>query len=323
MENNVVALKKKEYQPIPLKDQYELMTLSGVQEFTDPFIKAQDVGDNSKLSYRKSLKPFASWLIENQKVQPDRGTILEYKDYLKSKELSASTISAYIVVVRKFFSWLESEKLYPNIARSVKGMKASKGFKKDRLSVDQVKELLSNVDLESLQGKRDYAMINLMVRTGLRTIELSRANVEDIRQERGQAVLYIQGKGRDQKDDFVILTDSTLKPINIYLMARGTNKDKQPLFTSLSDRNFNQRLTTTSISRVVKTSLRNIHLDNSRLTAHSLRHTAITLCLEGGATIQEAQQMARHSNVNTTMLYSHNINRIKSAPEKKIDNILN
>ena len=63
-------------------------------------------------------------------------------------------------------------------------------------------------------------------------------------------------------------------------------------------------------------------LDSSRLTAHSLRHTAVTLALMGGATIQEARLLARHSSINTTLIYAHNINRVAQAPERKIDALL-
>jgi integrase/recombinase XerC/integrase/recombinase XerD len=63
-------------------------------------------------------------------------------------------------------------------------------------------------------------------------------------------------------------------------------------------------------------------IDDSRITAHSLRHTAITLSLLAGATPQEARAMARHADINTTLIYAHNINRIAQAPEKKIDEFL-
>ena len=72
----------------------------------------------------------------------------------------------------------------------------------------------------------------------------------------------------------------------------------------------------------MKNNLRGIDIDDARLTAYSLRHTAITLSLIGGATAQEARVMARHADINTTLIYAHNINRIKQAPEKKIDELL-
>lgn len=290
---------------------------------TDRFIASQDVGGSSKDTYRKTLRQFILWSKECQIINPEREDILSYKEYLKEKDLSALTLSSYLVAVRKFFEWTEGIKLYPNIAKGIKGSKQSRNFKKDPLTIEQVRELFSSVDRSDIKGLRDFAIINLLVRTGLRTIEVIRADIEDIRQESGEAVLWVRGKGRDSKDEFVLLTESTLRPIKEYLNIRNTRGGKKPLFASLSDRNRGGRLTTRSISRTVKNSLLKIGLNDSRLTAHSLRHTAITLALKGGATIQEAQALGRHANINTTLIYCHNINRVAQAPEKKIDLILN
>jgi len=286
------------------------------------FLSAQDVKQTSKDTYRKGLERFFAWITEQDGANPTREDILAFKGYLDAQGLSSFTLSTYLVAVRKFFEWAEGMKYYPNIARGIKGAKKARGFRKDPLTVDQVKELLSRVDRSTLQGKRDYALLNLLIRTGLRTVEVIRADAGDIRQESGEAVLWIQGKGRDTKDEFVLLTQDTLKPLNEYLNSRGRVEDKAPLFTSLSDRNRDQRLTTRTIREIVKQNLKGIGLDNERLTAHSLRHTAITLSLMGGATIQEAQALGRHSNINTTLIYAHNINRIAQAPERKIDALL-
>jgi integrase/recombinase XerC/integrase/recombinase XerD len=228
------------------------------------------------------------------------------------------------VVVRRYFEWLESKQWYPNIARSVKGLKRSKGFRKDPLTIQQAITLLENFPVDTPEQKRNFAIINLLIRTGLRTIEIIRADIGDIRQESGESVLWIQGKGRDIKDEFVVLTDDAKFPIDEYLLTRPAKqrKDDAPLFVSVSDRNPGGRLTTRTISRIVKECLIKNKIISNRITAHSLRHTAITLALQGGATIQEAQALGRHANVNTTMIYAHNINRLANAPEKRNDSLL-
>lgn len=299
-----------------------LRTLEDLFSLVDKFLLAQDVKEKSKLTYRKALKQFFSHIAEHRTSSISREDIISYKESLTQKGLSAFTLSTYLVAVRKFFEWAESVKLYPNIARGIKGAKKPRGFKKDALTVEQVKKVLASIDRSTLQGKRDYALLNLLVRTGLRTIEVIRADVADMRQEGGEALLYIQGKGRDTKDEFVLLTEDTLAPIRDYLSERGPLIETSPLFSSLSDRNMSERLTTRSLSRIGKTYLRGAGLDDRRLTAHSFRHTAVTLSLMGGATIQEAQALARHSSVNTTLIYAHNINRVGNAPERKIDKML-
>jgi len=302
-------------------DNNSLALTESIEELLEKFISAQDVNENSKETYKKALKQFFKYIQETNLTNLTREDILTYKNSLRDRDCSAYTVTNYITAVRKFFDWTETERLFPNIAKNIKGAKQPKGFRKEALTVDQVKTVLNNIDRQTLQGKRDFALLNLLVRTGLRTIEVVRADIEDIRQEGGEALLYIQGKGRETKDDIVLLTPDTLTPLREYLSARK-GKEKEPLFTSLSDRNSGQRLTTRSISRIVKDFLRAVGLDSNKLSAHSFRHTAVTFSLLGGATIQEAQTMARHANINTTLIYAHNIDRVRKAPERKIEALL-
>ncbi len=287
------------------------------------FLQSLDIRQSSKGTYQRQLKEFFGWCTKQRVPQITREHLLQYKEYLKSeRELAAFTIGGYLTAVRRFFEWLESQQMYPNVARGIKGPARKRGFKKDALTVEQAKMILTSIKRTTLAGKRDFALINLMLRTGLRTIEVARALREDMHRQGGEMVLYIHGKGRDCKDELVLLTQETLVPIEEYLKARKSVKNTDPLFASHSTKNFGRKLTTRSVSRIVKTRLRQVDLDDSRLTAHSLRHTAITLSLLAGATPQEARVMARHADINTTLVYAHNINRIEQAPEKKIDEIL-
>ena len=79
---------------------------------------------------------------------------------------------------------------------------------------------------------------------------------------------------------------------------------------------------TRTVSGIAKSAMRAIGLDDRRHTAHSLRHTAVTYALLGGAKVEEAQEMARHANINTTLIYSHHVDRIQNAAERKIESIL-
>jgi len=293
-----------------------------IDQLADRFIASLDVAPSSRETYRRQLKGFFLWMAQAGENNPDRETILRYKAYLTEQKLSSFSISGYIVAVRKFFEWTEGTRQYPNIARGVKGAKKAQGFRKDPLTVAQIHELLNSIPRDTLEGKRDFALLTLMVNTGLRTIEIERAEVADIRQETGEAVLWIQGKGHDTKDAFVMLTASVLKPVQEYLSARGAVKETAPLFTTTGNRGHGEALTTRSIRRIVKERLAGIDIVSGRLSAHSLRHTAVTLALLSGASLQDAQAMARHSNINTTLIYAHNISRIQSAPERGIERIL-
>jgi integrase/recombinase XerD len=286
------------------------------------FLRSRDIRPVSQSTYRRQLHQFFAWLIQENVAAPVWEDVLRFKASLESRGLSPLTISGYLVAVRQFFQWADTQGLHPNIAQGVKVARRPRGFRREPLTTDQVKNLLATIDRSALLGKRDFALLNLLIRTGLRAIELVRANRGDIRQESGEAVLWIQGKGRDIKEDFVLLTPPTLGPLRTYLAAAGPDDPSAPLFASHSDRNPGGRLTCRTISRIAKTHLLRIGLDSRRLTAHSLRHTAITFSLLGGATLQEAQALGRHEDINTTLIYAHNIHRVHHAPERKIDALL-
>jgi len=157
-----------------------------------------------------------------------------------------------------------------------------------------------------------------MVTGGLRAVEVVRANVEDLRTLGDTAVLYLQGKGRDEKTDYVKLPHPVEQALRAYLKGRDNLKEGQPLFTSTSNNNRGGRVTTRTISGLVKGRLVGAGYDSDRLTAHSLRHTAATLNLLNGGSLEETQQLLRHNNLNTTMIYVHSMNRAKNKSETRI-----
>ncbi len=305
---------------------FESGTLDVVQPIITPevmesYLGSLDVKPRTKEAYSKGVSHYFEWLALNGYTGGNASDVIAYKEAL-TDHYTASTVSTYLTAVRSFYAYTESNGC-PNVASNVKGAKAPKGFRKDPLSPEQVKAVLSGIDRESPDGIRDYALVNLLVRTGLRTIEIERAEVGDLRQVGPCVVLQVQGKGRDEKDEYVVLTESALSPLREYLRTRGRNlPEDAPLFASRSNRNEGEGLTTRSIRRIVKDALRNAGIDSDRITAHSLRHTAVTLALMSGAPVQEVQAMARHANINTTMIYAHNIDRLAGVAERGIDSML-
>jgi integrase/recombinase XerD len=299
----------------------DIVKKRGLDDLINAFIFSLDVKESSRDTYHRSLKQFFVWVKKQDFSDFTRESILAYKREL-IKNLSPFTVSLYLTAVKSFFAWAEGMKYYPNIAKDIKGAKRSKGFKKDALTVDQAREFINTIKRSTPKGKRDFAILNLMIRTGLRTIEIVRADVKDIRNQGKKAVLLVQGKGGDDKDEPIVLTNKTLIPIQEYLKERNKLEPSSPLFAGLGNKNNGGRLTTRYISMLAKNHLISIGLNNPRLTAHSLRHSAITFSLLGGATLQEAQSLGRHADINTTLIYSHNIKRLENAPEYKVDALL-
>jgi len=226
-----------------------------------------------------------------------------------------TTVLLYITAVRQFFTWLEAENICKNVAQHVKGPKIERLHKRDYLTADQVKNVLGIIERQREQGRRDYAMLLLMVTCGLRRIEVCRANIEDIRAVGGNTRLYVQGKGEIERADYVMLPPTIELAIREYLTFRNkrTSSTTTPLFTSLSNNSYGKRLSLRNMSWIVKNRLLMAGYNSDRLCAHSLRHTAITLALLAGQPLQEVQMFARHTTITTTMIYAHNIEKERNT----------
>jgi len=294
-----------------------------IEELVDRFIEAQDVKQSSKLLYRRTLKQYFKWVESKSYLLSEiaRPQLLQYKEELLSSGMSSLTVGSYITSVRRFYEWTEANKYYPNVAKGIKTPKRKQQFKKQPLLPEQATALLSYYQDKAL---RDYAIVNLLLRTGLRTIEVIRANVEDITFKGSQRVLLVQGKGRDERDNFVLLTDKAYQPIAEYLATRGNVNSSEPLFTSTSNNSKGERLSTRTISKIAKEGLKAIGLDERSFTAHSLRHTTAVNILRAGGSLETAQFTLRHSNPATTQIYTATLNeerRLQNSGEALIDTL--
>lgn len=284
-----------------------LFQQNNLEDLFQQFIIFIDATPNTIRTYRGSLKQWFLYLRQNQIGHPDSETVRQYRQELQNSGKKPTTVKNYIIAVKRFFEWTEEAGFYPNIAKYIKSGHLSKNFKKDYLTSSQAKKILDEIDRSTLKGKRDYAMLVTMLTMGLRTIEVTRANIEDIRTKGNTTVLYIQGKGHDEKDDLIRMPQHVESAIRDYLSVRQTKDLSEPLFISTSNHNANGRMTTRSIRRIVKQAFIAAGFDSPRLTAHSTRHTAATLSLLNGATLQQTQELLRHRNIGTTEIYAHNI----------------
>lgn len=315
------------------------------QTIVSTFIASQDCKQSSRDLYSRTLSQFFLWVSESGKdmSKMQRRDILEYKDFLLTDK-SNLTAASYIVIVRKFYEWAEACKLYPNIAKGIKTPPKKQAFKKQHLSDNKSAELIAMQSSKVVEhhvrrskqnpdggiiveecptNLRDVAIVNLMLRCGLRCIEVARAKVEDICFKDERRVLKVWGKGKDGKDDFVVLTDKAWLPIKTYLASRGAVKGGEYLFVSASDRCKGEGLTTRTISGICKKGLVEVGLDGREYTAHSLRHTTAVAILKHGGSITDVQDVLRHASPVTSQIYTESIKeemRLQKAPETMLDN---
>ena len=288
------------------------------------FLDSQDLRQKSRETYYWGMVQYFRWMQESGHAMKSMtpADVMSFKNFMVKKRLSPLTIGSYLTAVRQFYKWTENTMLYPNIARSVKPPRGKKGFRKMHLNETEASDMLAYLKSKSL---RDYAIVNLILRTGLRTIEVVRADVEDIRHKRGRRILKVWGKGYDDKDNFVILGDAVWNPIQEYLNTRGLQSKKEPLFVTDGKGHRGARMSTRSVQYVCKESMKAIGLEGHEYSAHSLRHTTAVLILKNGGDWQDVQRVLRHSSPATSQIYTASIEeevRLDRNPEGILDDVL-
>lgn len=290
--------------------------LADIDAVIKAFTASIDAKDSTIKTYGESISRFFEWLEKTGKGLNDLGTpdIVEYKKSLLNSDLSILTVKSYMVAVHRFYQWAESEGLYRDIARSVKSPRSTQGmvseeFIKMDLSEDESIALLKYFHSQSL---RNYAIVNMMLRLGLRTIEVSRLNIASIKTVNGQRRLQIWRKGMDKPNPKVTvgLPDPVWLPIEKYLNTRNGAKPDSPLFITEGSGSHGktrlhsgERMSTRLIQMIIKKGLTEIGLEAHEYSAHSLRHTCAVMMLVKGATLADIQRQLGHSSPNTTMIY--------------------
>ena len=241
-----------------------------------------------------------------------------------------NTVKQYLQSVKQFFAWTATEGIYPNIAVNVHAPKVTDAHRKDSLTPLEVltveksivrtaaaaqaaagiaiKDKAGRTQRAAEQGKRLLAVYLLAVNAGLRTVEISRANVRDLERKNGNAYLYVWGKGHTEPDAKKPIAPAVYEAIRDYLRSRADNpKGTSPLFVATGNRSHAQRLAPTTISKLLKHAMQAAGYDSERLTAHSLRHTAgQSVMTVTGDNIYQTQLYMRHTSPKTTEIYLEN-----------------
>ena len=249
----------------------------------------------------------------------DHKDVTQYKYWLLDKGYKTRTINSHLTAIRGLYSFIRISGICEHTPeRCIHNFQQRDKTPRKSLSFEQVRALVEQKPAKDASERelRNYAILCLMVGTGLRVIEAHRANIGDIVQENDKTVLYVQLKGHTEKDHKLELSGEVLEPIRRYLDIRGCFDSEAPLFTNDSNNGKGERLSTVSISRTIKDALKAQGIDDPAITAHSLRHTVITYALANNAGLLNTQQFVGHASPNSTMYYSHELSNYNSFKAK-------
>ena len=289
-------------------------------------------------TYRNRAAQYLDWCKERE-VYPALVTvqnILEYRKYLVDNSKTSPTIRLSLLAVKHFYTACLAEKLVKD--NPVIGVKAPRekreiGSTINYLSLSELQQLIDSVlpvykirgdKTAKVQVLRDRILLGCMALQGCRSIEMYRANLGDVSSSESQHYLKLDGKNSIRT---VILRPDLGEEIAQYRQARSSTNEKltskSPLFISLSNRRYGQRLSRRGIGYIVdsylsKCGLKHSDLERS-LSPHSLRHTAGTLSLQNGSSLREVQDFLGHSDPKTTAVYTHILGNQENNPASRIE----
>ena len=283
--------------------------------------RAGEISSNTAAAYLRGAGKFITWLETQESRSVEADTIRSWKAELSAHGYTPATVNAWLAGVKALFNWAaERGKLAHNPAALVKGASrkgAKRNHKREALTAAEVRRSLALPDTGTTSGARDLAIIALMAYTGVRSIEVHRADLADLRTQGGRLVLDVQGKGHTEKDDFVVIANPALESaLRDWVAVRGSAPGA--LFCSLSNRTQGERLSLRALRQLVKDNFKLAGVIGNKST-HSLRHTAITTAIQSGAPLQKVMSMSRHANIDTLMIYAHELDRLEQPAESFVN----
>ena len=284
-----------------------------------------DAAADTLRSYRNETALWVAW-CGSQGFDPATVTALHIKRYrqaLLEANYKPITIRWKLTIVRRFYEAARNAGLRTdNPAAGVKSPRVRQATENFNYFCDeQLAELLAAIPDpdqasggEKVKRLRNLLMVTMMALQGLRTIEVRRANVEDLTEKSENLVLLVRGKTRDR---IAYLRPDMGGRLKEYLSLRGKiERDEAgtPLFTALGNRRGGKRLSRRHIREQTDKYLRLAGLKRPGVSNHALRHTAGTLGYLHTGDLRAVQDFLGHADPRMTARYAHVVDMAKKNP---------
>ena len=283
-----------------------------MSRFGDHLKYERNVSAHTLRNYMSDLEQFYDYLcpvdsngnrrhVEIRQI--DHITIREYLATLYRDKKKKTSIARKLATLRTFFKFLCREQVVEmNPARLVSSPRLEKKLPKV-LSVDDVIRFIETPDTETVLGKRDRAILELLYGTGIRVAELAGINLDDIDFKNES----IRVRGKRRKERIVPFGSKAKEALQAYLGVRGEllveapedQRDPMALFMNYQG----TRITTRSVGRMIDKYVTECAMAHD-ISPHSLRHSFATHLLSAGADLRAIQELLGHARLSTTQIYT-------------------
>ena len=269
-------------------------------------------------AYQRDLLDFAAYVQEIEELDSlahlpithiNEGHLRAYLRMLREERgLKKSSQHRHLSALRSFYQFLYRAKQVDEDIAALLAVPKTENHLPRFLSEQEMHAFLQAPD-DSLQGKRDKAILELLCCCGLRVAEAEHLQIQDLDRERG----YIKVTGKGDKVRLQPIDTLTIAYLEDYWGCRSAQglsiAPEAPMFMN----RFGQRLSSRSYRNIVDKYMQQAAMAK-KISPHSLRHTFATQLLNHGADIRSVQELLGHVSVNTTQIYTHvSINRLKTV----------
>jgi site-specific recombinase XerD len=275
---------------------------------------------SSQESYSHAIDEFIGWYCSELRLAFNRTVVLRYRFFLKQKNLAPSTINVRLAAVRRLaYEASDSGLLSPELAAGIRRVKGAKRLGTrigNWLTADQCRSLLRAPCLDTLRGKRDRAILAVLIGCGLRRAELVGLQVDDLQiREEHWVVADLIGKGKHVRT--VPMPNWVKCTVDSWTRAAGITTNFIFRAVSRTGAIWGEHITPKAIWHVVKGAARRAGIAN--LAPHDLRRSCARLCHLAGGELEQIQFLLGHVSVQTTERYLGCKQKLRNAVNDGID----
>src|SRR3984893_7284668 len=274
---------------------------------------------DAQRGYRHAIDEFVDWYCSEPRLALNRIVVLRYRTYREPRQLAPGTVNLRLGAVRRLaYEAVDCGLLSSDLAagvRRVKGVKKLGMRLGNWLTAEQDHALWQAPDRQRLKGKRDRALLALLLACGLRRHEAVALTLDHLQQrEEHWAIVDLAGKGGHVRT--VPVPDWVRSELEDWLPAAPIDRGKLFRRVNKVGRAWGDGMTVKAVWHIVKESARSIGV--AKLAPHDLRRTCARLCHASGGELEQIQFLLGHVSVQTTERYLGCKQRIRSAVNDRI-----
>lgn len=287
-----------------------------IEQFKTYLLKERKMSENSLQAYYRDIMEYSRFLEEKQ-AGDLKGTsnteIVSFVLKLKNDGKSSATVNRKVASLRAFYNFMvEKEYVSVNPVANIKSPKIERK-ELEYLTIEEVEHLLSLPD-DSVKGKRDRAILEIMYATGIRVSEIIETKVSDINLRMG----FITCTGEHGKARIIPMGRPARAAVEAYIyetreqLQKKSNTEEEALFLNY----FGEKLTRQGLWKILKEYAADAGFE-SKITPQTLRNSFAVHMIQNGADLKSLQELLGHEDITATQIYlSVTKNRIKDVYDK-------